>query len=293
MKFHNIKNTRELSFFESVLVVVLCIVLLPLTIIFGIPILRLHDYCKAVNYTSTKLTPEYAEKTFLIAHRGFRALAPENTLPAYEEAGKAKFWGAENDIHRTKDGVWVLQHDYYTYRMMNKNYHIENTSYDKLLKLHVDNGSNYKDFPNLKIARLENYLEICKKYNMVAVIELKGKKNTEYLYEVVDMVKKYGVEAQYISFNFKSVQTIRELCDSKVFYLIYKIEQKDVELAKTLENCGISFDGNDDNNKSKEAVGMILNAGLEPALWAVDDLKLVENYVDWGVKYITTNQIHY
>lgn len=293
MRFHNIKNTRELSVFESIMVIVLCIALLPLTILFGGAILRLHNYCKAQSYVATKIDDDYAERVHLIAHRGFRALAPENTIPAYEEAGKAGFWGAENDIHRTKDGVWVLQHDYYTYRMMNKNYHIENTNYDDLTKLYVDNGSNYKDFPNLRIARLEEYLEKCAKYNMVAVIELKGKRNTEYLYEVVDMVKKYGVEAQYISFNYKSVQTIRELCDSKVFYLIYKIEPKAVEMAKQIENCGISFDGNDKKNQSKSAVDMILNAGLEPAIWAVDDMDAVKNYIDWGVKFVTTNQVHY
>lgn len=293
MKFRNIKNTRDLSFIEAVFVIVLCVVFLPLTIIFGGAILRLHNYCKAVKYDKTKISPKYAKRVYLIAHRGFRAVAPENTVPAYIEAGKAGFWGAENDIHRTADGVWVLHHDSYTYRMMNKNYHIENTTYDKLMELHIDNGSNYMDYPNLKFATLDEYLELCAKYNMVAVIELKGKRNTEYLYEVVDAVKKYGVKAQYISFNFPSIQKIRELTDSKVFYLVYKIDGESIEKAKGLENCGISFDGNDKANQSEAAVDRILNAGLEPAIWAVDDLKLVENYIDWGVKYVTTNQIHY
>lgn len=293
MALHNIKWTKTLNTVQSILAVTGAIALLPVTLVLAVPIVKLSRYCRAKEYTPTKLSSDYADKTYLIAHRGYRALAPENTLPAYDEAGKAGFWGAENDIHRTKDGVWVLQHDAYTYRMMSKNYHIENTNYDKLLKAHIDNGSFYKDYPDLKIARLEDYLERCKKYNMVAIIELKGKRNTEYLYEVVDMVKQYGVEAQYISFNFESVATIRRLCDSKVFYLVYDIHDEAIEKAKTISDCGISFDGNDDRNKSKQSVARILDAGLEPALWAVDDEPLVRNYVDWGVKYITTNQIHY
>lgn len=47
----------------------------------------------------------------MIAHRGYSAVAPENTLPSYIAAGKSSFWGAECDIHRTKDGAWILMHD--------------------------------------------------------------------------------------------------------------------------------------------------------------------------------------
>lgn len=293
MKIYNLKHTRTLSLWEIIVSLVVGIIISPVLLICAYPLKKLANYCKAPKYKATKLSSDYADKTFLIAHRGFRALAPENTLPAYDKAGEVGFWGAENDIHRTKDGVWVLMHDYYTYRMMDKNYHIENTNYEALLKANIDNGSNFESYPNLKIARLEDYLEKCAKYNMVAVIELKGKRNTEYLYEVVDLVKKYGVEAQYISFNYESVRVLREHTDAKLFYLTYKIDDNAINNAKSIENCGVSFDGNDKDNQSQEAINRLLDEGLEPALWAVDDLKLVENYVDWGVKYITTNQIHY
>ena len=47
----------------------------------------------------------------MIAHTGYSAVAPGNTIPAYEAAGKSDFWGAECDIQRTKDGVWILMHN--------------------------------------------------------------------------------------------------------------------------------------------------------------------------------------
>ncbi len=293
MKLHNIKHTRELGIFESMLYILLAIVLLPLTLIFFVPIRNLSKYCKAANYVPTKLNDKYKDKTHLIAHRGYRALAPENTLPAYIEAGKAGYWGAENDIHRTKDGVWVLHHDYVTYRMMNKNYRIEGTTFDKLSKAYYDNGSYYKDYPNLRITTLEEYLQKCEEYNMVAVMEIKGKVSIDHYDEIVDMVKKYNVTAQYISFSYETIVRMRELTDAKLFYLTYKIDDDAVTKAKSVENCGVSFDGNDKDNQSQQAVSKILDAGLEPALWALDDEKMTENFVDWGVKYITTNQIHY
>ena len=50
-------------------------------------------------------------RPFLIAHRGFPALAPENTLAAFDQAER---WGAdllETDVRQTRDGVLVLMHD--------------------------------------------------------------------------------------------------------------------------------------------------------------------------------------
>lgn len=293
MKIYNIKKTRQLKPIEAILGILLAIILLPVTIILLPAIIKLKSYCPAKEYTVTKLPEDYHEKALLIAHRGFRAVAPENTLPAFEEAGKANYWGAENDIHRTKDGVWVLHHDSYTYRMMDKCHKIENTNLDTLLKANVDNGSNFRDYPNLKITKLEDYLKTCAKYNMKAIMELKGKLNTEHYDEIIALVEKYGVDPIYISFEKEAVLAMRKLTDAPIFFIIYKITPEAIAFAKSVENCGIDFDGNDDANKSQDKVNMIINAGLSPAIWAVDELELVKNYADWGVKYITTNQVCY
>ena len=293
MNIYNIKGTKKLSVIEFIGIVLLAIVFAPITLLLIKPLLVLKNYCRAKTYTATKLPEDYQSKVELIAHRGFRAVAPENTLPAFEAAGKAGFWGAENDIHRTKDGVWIVHHDYYSYRMTDKNRSIENSNYSSLLKLNIDNGSNYKDYPNLKIPKLEDYLKICAKYNMKAIIELKGKNNTEHYGEIIDMVKKYGVDAMYISFQKEAVTALRKVTDAPLFFIVYEITEEAIDFAKSIENCGIDFDGNDDGNKSKEKVDMILNAGLEPAIWAVDDPELIKSYADWGIKYITTNAVHY
>ena len=47
----------------------------------------------------------------MIAHMGYSAVAPANTLPSYIAAGESNFWGAECDIQRTADGVWILMHN--------------------------------------------------------------------------------------------------------------------------------------------------------------------------------------
>lgn len=45
-----------------------------------------------------------------IAHRGYKAKHPENTMGAFQGAVKAKAHAMETDIHLTKDHVVVLSH---------------------------------------------------------------------------------------------------------------------------------------------------------------------------------------
>ena len=45
-----------------------------------------------------------------IAHRGYKAKHPENTMGAFIGAIKAKASAIETDIHLTKDNVAVLSH---------------------------------------------------------------------------------------------------------------------------------------------------------------------------------------
>ncbi|KAG5980461.1 hypothetical protein E4U55_004004 [Claviceps digitariae] len=46
-----------------------------------------------------------------IAHRGYKALWPENTMGAFRAAVEAGARGLETDVHLTADGVAVLSHD--------------------------------------------------------------------------------------------------------------------------------------------------------------------------------------
>ena len=45
-----------------------------------------------------------------IAHRGYKAKHPENTMGAFRGAVQAKAHAIETDIHLTKDDVVVLSH---------------------------------------------------------------------------------------------------------------------------------------------------------------------------------------
>lgn len=284
-----IKEKKKLTKKAKILIIVLSIVafLLIATVLGGV--IALNQYCKTKDYTVISTS----DNVTLVAHRGMRSVAPENTTASFDEAGKHGYWGAECDVYRTKDGVWIISHDSHTYRMMDKSAFIEKKTYEELMDMNVDNGVNIDKYEDLKICSLEEYLDICKKYNMTPVIELKGKNNTEYYSEIVELTNQFEVNPVYISFHIENLQTMRRLTQCKMYYLVQKISEDDIEDAKSIENCGIDFNGNKDKNFKSDIIKKCQDAGLELGAWTIneeDDLQKLEQY---GVTLITTDCIEY
>lgn len=68
----------------------------------------------------------------LLAHRGYSACYPENTMEAFVQAYQKGFDGVETDVHMTKDGQLVLIHDETIDRTSNGHGFIQDYTYAKL-----------------------------------------------------------------------------------------------------------------------------------------------------------------
>lgn len=284
-----IKKKKKLTKKSKILIIVLSIVafLLIATVLGGV--IALNQYCKTKDYTVISTS----DNVTLVAHRGMRSVAPENTTASFTEAGKHGYWGAECDVYRTKDGVWIISHDSHTYRMMDKSAFIEKKTYEELMDMNVDNGVNIDKYEDLKICSLEEYLDICKKYNMTPVIELKGKNNTEYYSEIVELANQFEVNPVYISFHIENLQTMRKLTQCKMYYLVQKISEDDIQDAKSIENCGIDFNGNKDKNFKSDIIKKCQDAGLELGAWTINEEDALQKLEQYGITLITTDCIEY
>lgn len=284
-----IKEKKKLTKKSKILIIVLSIVafLLIATVLGGV--IALNQYCKTKDYTVISTS----DNVTLVAHRGMRSVAPENTTASFTEAGKHGYWGAECDVYRTKDGVWIISHDSHTYRMMDKSAFIEKKTYEELMNMNVDNGVNIDKYEDLKICSLEEYLDICKKYNMTPVIELKGKNNTEYYNEIVELANQFEVNPVYISFHIENLQTMRRLTQCKMYYLVQKISEDDIQDAKSIENCGIDFNGNKDKNFKSDIIKKCQDAGLELGAWTINEEDALQKLEQYGITLITTDCIEY
>ena len=136
------------------------------------------------------------------AHRGFNAVAPENSMPAY---GAAVALGAEEiefDLWETKDGVVVSIHDSTLDRVSNGTGKVYDHTYAELLEL--DFGFKHgEEFVGLKIPTFE---EILQKFACQTImnIHIKTKNNDtplpeEYLKKIIALVEQYDCE-KYVYF---------------------------------------------------------------------------------------------
>lgn len=276
----------------AVIIVAVIAVLLIAAVTGGV--IYLNNYCKTKEYDIVNVSDVIAEPVTLVAHRGFSAVAPENTAPAFEEAGLAGFNAAECDVYRTADGVWIISHDIHTYRMMDKSAFIEKLTYDELARFNYDNGSNIQNYPNLKICTLDEYLEICAKYGMIPVIELKGTNNTEHYDEIIASVENSGLADKviYISFHLENLQKLRALSDAPLYYLVQKIDEQAINDALSLGGkCGIDYNGDPAKENTGEIIRQCIDKGLLMGSWTIDSPDVLKQVVADGVTLITTNAI--
>lgn len=249
-------------------------------------------YFKTNTTVSSRFTVASASENefYLTAHRGLSSVAPENSAPALEEAGKAGYYAAEFDVMPTKDGVWVMIHDDTVDRTMSGTGEISNLTYAELLEMTIDEGNGIENYPDLKISTLDEALDICEKYSMRAMIEIKGGE-PEDMKSFLEILSKrnFKTEPLVIDFNEDRILALRELDkEIEIWYLVNKIEDYTIEFAKE-NKTGIGFNFGIPKNyfRIKEAQ----SEGITLASWTVDFLPVLDILCALDVDYITTNRI--
>jgi glycerophosphoryl diester phosphodiesterase len=229
----------------------------------------------------------------MIAHAGYSAVAPSNTLPAYEAAGKSDFWGAECDIQRTKDGVWILMHNDTVDDMTDGTGKVSELTYDEIMQFNVDVGSNIENYPDLKVAKLEEYLDVCKKYGLHPVIEIKDNADPEYMREVADILSAREDKDMFyvISFGREICVKMKNLMPSLPVY--YLVSYEDVSPENIDFAVNNHLDGMDIHvYHPKDYVKSVVASGLDVFVWTIDDMDNCEKFYKLGVNAITTNSIN-
>ncbi|MCI5058746.1 MAG: glycerophosphodiester phosphodiesterase family protein, partial [Flavobacteriales bacterium] len=79
----------------------------------------------------------------LIAHRGAKKYAPENTIPAFLKAKELGADFVEIDVRQTKDGILVAMHDATVDRTTNGTGAVKNLTWSEVQKL--DATAEWKD----------------------------------------------------------------------------------------------------------------------------------------------------
>jgi glycerophosphoryl diester phosphodiesterase len=88
---------------------------------------------------------------WVVGHRGFKAVAPENTIASFEAAAAVGTDYMEFDVHQTKDGELVLMHDGKVDRTTNGKGAVRDLTFAEIRKLDAGKG---QQVPTLREALL-------------------------------------------------------------------------------------------------------------------------------------------
>jgi len=224
--------------------------------------------------------------TKYIAHRGYALEKMENTKEAFEYAGKSKCYGIETDVHRTKDGKYVVYHDDSTLRLCGKECIIEDTNFKELLNLSIQDTAN-----NLyKIPTLQEYIEICKKYNKIAVLEFKNAFNKEDIFNIVNIIidLQYLQNVVFISFDLNNLLILKSKYPkqpAQFITLSYSKEMLDI-LQKNDLDLDIEF-----TCLSKDRIDYCHSKNIKVNCWTLNDASIASQFASNNIDFITTNKL--
>jgi len=223
----------------------------------------------------------------MIAHRGFSSAEVENTYAAFLAAANRTYYGIECDLRKTADKRFVTFHDDGLKRLAGIDRSVRSMTVEELggyALTHPDNPS-----VRFKGATLfEDYLELCRKYNKVAVIELKDRFLKRDIQKIMKTINEHQMSpfVKIISFHLFQLKIIREFnLEIALQYLVEKYTDKVLlDCQKYHMDMSIYYP-----NLNKDIVEMFHSYKIKVAVWTVDNPVDALMLSDWGVDYLTSN----
>ena len=233
-----------------------------------------------------------APKPRMIAHRGLSGIEMENTCSAFVAAGNRSFFGIETDVHVTQDGQFIIIHDDTTKRVALDELAVENTTYETLRSLRLCDKNGQRGRKDLLLPSLSEYVQICKKYEKVSVLELKNHMEPQDIGRIIAVIREEGWldHTVFISFDLPNMISVREqLPDQKAQFLAGGHADWQI-VFDALNRYGLDLDAHF-SLLTEERIKALHEAGREVNAWTVDRLEDAERLSAWGVDYITSNII--
>lgn len=227
-------------------------------------------------------------QTKMVAHRGLSGIELENTNAAFIAAGNRSYFGIETDVHKTADGRFVVFHDDHTGRICNTDVTVEESDFAFLRALRLNDKGGDKERADMLIPTLKEYIATCKRYEKIAVLELKNEFTKEEIgcicKEIEDL--EYMTNVIFISFCFANLIRLREYYPQQPAQFLTDTYQSD--LPQILETAKLDIDI-EYKQLNKERIDTFHAHGVKVNCWTCDDKPLAESLAEWGIDYITSN----
>ena len=230
------------------------------------------------------------EPAFIAGHRGDRAEAPENTMPAFEAAFASNLEFVETDVQLTADGVAVLMHDDTVDRTTDGSGAVSDLTLEQLLAL--DAGSWFApEFAGTRVPLFDEFLDAFTGSRKKALIELKGFWDADGIRQIVDDVYARGVQNRVVfaSFNLTTVANLSDVAPAIPRVIIKRDLPADpVGLAQYYGAIAILTTPNS-LESDEDAVSRMHAAGLGVLVYTLNSEKRWNEALAYGVDGIVTD----
>jgi glycerophosphoryl diester phosphodiesterase len=151
-------------------------------------------------------------RPFILAHRGCRAQAPENTMMAFNLALEQGAQAIETDLRITRDRVIACIHDATVDRTTDGSGRVDQMTWDEIRRLRA-RGNNDAMYPEARVPSLVEVLEALAERTYLA-LELKAPvfikpADAELLLKTLDDCKALD-RVMVLSFSREALQCVRE-----------------------------------------------------------------------------------
>jgi glycerophosphoryl diester phosphodiesterase len=230
----------------------------------------------------------------IIAHRGFSARAPENTVAALRAALRAGADAVEFDLHMTADGISVLLHDDTLDRTTDRSGPVSARTLAELGG--ADAGGWFSaEFAGEPVPPLTDALTLLAPSDARVYPEVKRTGRPEDLHRAVAAVHQAGLQERtvWISMDWDALDEIR-LADptARIGYIVERPRRADEALERATGDARALLDYD---------VRILLAlpghaerahaAGVPLAVWTVNTVEQARAIFELGVPRITTNEV--
>ena len=244
----------------------------------------------------------------LVAHRGGAALAPENTLAAFQNALTFGVDAVEMDVHLTQDGEVVVFHDNVLENKTDGHGNIADATWAELQMLNAAEKYPGGWSERVPISTLAEVIQVLKgKTRMQIEIKFMERNGHHSRYpqieaRVVDILRSAGVldKALIISYDWGCLTTVKTLeprllvgtivAPESLALLPIPNQMTPFALIKTIQNLQADYLNIDSNLVTKYLVDTAHANGLKVGVWTVNEPATMRRLAALGIDSITSDR---
>lgn len=219
------------------------------------------------------------------AHRGYSAMYPENTIPAFKGAIEIGADWIELDVQETADGEVVVMHDSSLKRTTGVDKEIWQADYDEIKDL--DNGSWFDaKYQEVRIPTLEEVLKVTwGKIRLNIEIKPTGhEKNLEK--RVVELLKEYHMTDTSVvsSMKYESLEKVKKADPDVETVYITSVSYGNFSELEYADGYSV-----ESTSVTQRFVNQAHNAGKEVYVWTVNSENTLGKVINMGVDKVITD----